>query len=235
MKPFLTAEWLYLANITYAVDPAVLLPYLPRGLELDTINGKAFVSLVPFNFHNTRLKSIRVPFHSDFPEMNLRFYVNYKGRRGVVFIREYVPKIFVAFVANTAYNERYSVARMKNTISASDDMIHARYEVRKGGRTFSVSVKALNKPYIPAEDTTEHYFKEHDLGFTSAPGDTRYYIVEHPLWETFPVREAQLDIDFGWLFGKEWEFLNNEKPYSSMFVKGSAVKIFPHKPVSTLK
>ena len=47
MKPFLTAGWTNLINITYAVPPEMLFPYLPKGVEPDIINGKAFVSLVP--------------------------------------------------------------------------------------------------------------------------------------------------------------------------------------------
>ena len=46
MKPFLKANWENLINISYAVNPDVLKPWLPNGLELDMQNGKAFVSLV---------------------------------------------------------------------------------------------------------------------------------------------------------------------------------------------
>jgi uncharacterized protein YqjF (DUF2071 family) len=229
MKPFLTAGWTYLTNITYAVDPVLLQAHLPKDLELDTINGKAFISIVPFNFHNTRVRSIRIPFHSDFPEMNLRFYVKKNNKRGVVFIREYVPKLMVAFVANTLYNERYRVAGMKNTITETNNEITARYELSRRGKKFSIEVKAANVPSVPSHDTIEHFFKEHELGFTGSKEGTRVYLVEHPVWEIFPVKEIKMNIDFGSLFGKEWDFLNDEKPFVSMLVKGSPVKVFPHK------
>jgi len=226
MKPFLTADWTYLTNITYAVDPALLQPHLPHGLELDTIGEKAFVSLVPFNFNNTRLRSMRIPFHTDFPELNLRFYVKKNDKRGVVFIREYVPKFMVAFIANAVYNERYRVARMKNVITETANEITARYELRRGGRGFSIEMKAENKPFTPAHDTIEHFFKEHELGFTGSQQRTRVYTVEHPVWEVFPVKEVKIDIDFGLLFGNEWAMLNDAEPYVSMFVKGSPIKVF---------
>lgn len=234
MKPFLTAEWTYLTNITYAVDPARLEPYLPKDLELDTIGDRAFVSLVPFNFFNTRIRNIKVPFHADFPEMNLRFYAKHKGRRGVVFIREYVPKFFVAFVANTVYNERYSLARMKNSLSVSAGEISMRYEVSARGKKYFIETKAEDAPWLPGESSIEHFFKEHDLGFTAASGCTRYYLVEHPVWEAYPVRSINMDIDFAALFGREWGFLNNEIPYNTMFIKGSAIKVFPHQPLTSL-
>lgn len=226
MKPFLTAEWTHLTNITYAVDPSCLEPYLPRGLELDTIDGKAFVSLVPFNFFNTRIKGIKVPFHVNFPEMNLRFYVKHKERRGVVFVREYVPRFFVAFIANTVYNERYSIARMKNILDVSHGEITMRYEIRLRGKEYFIEVNAANDPWLPGENSPEHFFKEHDLGFTSANGKTSYYVVEHPLWEAYPLRSVEMNIDFAALFGREWEFLNAEEPYRTMFIKGSPVKVF---------
>lgn len=234
MKPFLTAEWLYLANITYAVDPSVLEAYLPKGLELDIVNGKAFVGLLPFSFNNTRLKNLRVPFHVNFPEMNLRFYVKRGQKRGVVFIREYVPKFLVALVANVFYGERYSLAGMKTTMKMDNEDISLKYEVKAKGKAFSIEMLAANKPFVPAEGTTEHYFKELEYGFTSGRAPVKFYSVHHPQWETFPLKELRMNIDFGCLYGKDWDFLNGEKPYNSMLVKGSAVKMFPHQPLHLL-
>ena len=52
---FLTANWEYLVMANYEVDPVVLAPYLPNGVELDVYEGKAFVSLVGFMFKKTKL------------------------------------------------------------------------------------------------------------------------------------------------------------------------------------
>src|SRR6478736_2670783 len=104
---FLTAEWRKLAIANYVVDPKLLLPYLPYKTELDTWNGKCYVSLVGFRFVNTRLKGIPIPFHIHFEEVNLRFYVRYKDesgwKRGVTFIREIVPRPALTFIANNLY------------------------------------------------------------------------------------------------------------------------------------
>jgi len=72
---FLTAEWRWLAMANYAVDPALLRPRVPAGLELDLFERVALVSLVGFRFLRTRLLGVAVPFHRDFDEVNLRFYV----------------------------------------------------------------------------------------------------------------------------------------------------------------
>ena len=105
---FLTAKWLNLAMINYEVDPEMLVPYVPCGTEIDTWNGKTLMSVVGFLFKDTRVSGIRIPFHVNFEEVNLRFYVRRRRRdelrRGVVFIKEIVPKTAIALVARVAYN-----------------------------------------------------------------------------------------------------------------------------------
>jgi uncharacterized protein YqjF (DUF2071 family) len=74
-KSFLKAEWRKLAMINYAVDKSLLNKYLPANTELDLWKGRCYVTLVGFMFLNTRLKGIAIPFHANFEEVNLRFYV----------------------------------------------------------------------------------------------------------------------------------------------------------------
>src|ERR687887_240214 len=99
-RRFLTAEWRKLAMINYEIDPSVLLKYKPRGTELDDWQGKSFISIVGFLFQKTRVFGLPIPYHRDFEEVNLRFYVRYPGdegwRRGVVFIKEIVPRQAIA-------------------------------------------------------------------------------------------------------------------------------------------
>jgi hypothetical protein len=83
MKPFLTARWSNLINVTFALKPDLLLPYLPKGVEPDVVNGSAFVSLVAFQFLDTAMFGKRVPFHGYFPEINLRLCPSWRiFRRG---------------------------------------------------------------------------------------------------------------------------------------------------------
>ena len=74
---FLEAQWRKLAMANYVVDKKILSPYLPHKTELDLWNDKCYVSLVGFMFLDTRIKGFRIPFHVDFEEVNLRFYVRY--------------------------------------------------------------------------------------------------------------------------------------------------------------
>ena len=128
-RTFLTAEWRNLLMLNYSVDPAVLRPFVPAGTELDEFDGMTYASLVGFEFNNTRLQGIAVPFHRSFEEVNLRFYVKREGKRGVVFIRELVPKYAVAAIARIAFGENYTCVPMSHRIEtrASDDVIEADY------------------------------------------------------------------------------------------------------------
>lgn len=120
MQRFLTANWQKLIMANYEIDATQLKTLIPAGTEADTWNGNTYVSLVGFLFGNTRVRGWRIPFHVNFPEVNLRFYVRYKEnhewKRGVVFVKEIVPRPAITFVANSLFNERYITLPMKYSI-----------------------------------------------------------------------------------------------------------------------
>src|SRR5271165_1698092 len=95
---FLSAEWRDLVMLNYEVDPNLLSRYVPPATALDSFQGRTYLSLVGFRFCRTKLLGcLPVPFHANFDEVNLRFYVRRKAgnnddRRGVVFIAEVVPR-----------------------------------------------------------------------------------------------------------------------------------------------
>src|SRR6478752_5561862 len=118
MRKFLTARWQDLIMANYEVDPSLLASRVPAGTELDLEDGKCFVSLVGFMFLDTRVLGIPIPFHVNFEEVNLRFYVKREVegevRRGVCFIKEIVPRWAIATAARVLYGEPYESRRMKN-------------------------------------------------------------------------------------------------------------------------
>jgi uncharacterized protein len=105
--------------LNYEVDAALLAPYIPSGLEIDYWQGRTYVSLIGFRFLNTRVLGFPIPFHRSFDEVNLRFYVRREECRGVVFIREIVPRAAIALVARRVYGENYVSLPMRHQIEAS--------------------------------------------------------------------------------------------------------------------
>lgn len=225
-KLFLSARWENLVLFTYSVNPEVLHPYLPQGLEPDTINNQAFVSLVAFDFLDTKVKGLKIPFHVNFPEINLRFYVKNGESRGVVFIRELVPRFFIARTANILYNENYKSVKMKSSVEKNEKIV-VNHDIFFRGNNYKINVAGENKPYLPSNDSLEHFFKEHEWGFgKSKNSNTLIYHVEHPFWQIYPVKKYFLDFDFSRIYGKEWEFLNSEKPFIIALAEGSTVKVY---------
>jgi len=138
-KLFLTAEWKHLAMLNYEIEPLALASFVPVGTELDSWNGRTLVSVVGFLFLQTRVFGISIPFHRNFAEVNLRFYVRRKAddgwRRGVVFIKEMVPRAAIAFVARIFYSEPYIALPMAHRIEVvSGSLKSAEYSWRFNGR-----------------------------------------------------------------------------------------------------
>ena len=236
---FLTAEWRKLIMAQYAIDPAILTPWLPSGLELDLYSDPAdpdkepicYVSLVGFLFDRVRLKGIPIPFHTRFEEVNLRFYVKRNlpdgtHRRGVVFISEIVPKPAITLVARVLYGEAYSTARTRHTWATTPSSLDIRYNWRHHGHWQTVSAHASLQPQPIAPSSIDEFITEHYWGYTKRRGGgTGEYGVAHPRWLTYPILTSQVDADFGSLYGPAFADLTHRQPDHVLLAEGSAIAI----------
>ena len=225
--PFLTARWQNLFLATYAVPDELLIPRLPPGLELDRRDGSAFVSLVAFDFLETRVLGVSWPGYRDFPEVNLRFYARRGDERGVVFIRELVPRRAVAWLARLLYNEPYAAVPMVSTATDLGDAVTIEHRVFDRNRIHTIRATGAKPAVRPGPDSTEHFFKEHQWGYgRTRRGATLRYEVRHPVWDVFPVRDFQIDVDWAALYGPEWAFLQDATPVSTVIAAGSDVAVY---------
>ena len=178
-RPFLTAEWRKIVMAQYELPPSALEPFLPPGLQLDLYRDAAdpaapprcFVSLVGFLFDNVRILGARIPLHTRFPEINLRFYVTRTLpdgtlRRGVVFLSEIVPRRAITAVARTLYGEPYSTRPMRFRIALNPDHLGVSYQFdfRKVAQT--IAVTASPNPTPLAAGSLDHFIAEHYFGYT---------------------------------------------------------------------
>ncbi len=224
---FLTARWTNLFLSTYSVPPELLKPLLPPGVEIDTRDGMAFVSLVAFDFLDTRVFGVRWPGYVNFPEVNLRFYVRHGGHRGVVFIRELVPKRLIAWSARYLYNEPYRATPMTSQIRDEPDQITVVHRIIWGGKEHSIQATGSKPAIIPPADSVEHFFKEHEWGYgVTRRGVPMVYRVEHPVWQVYPVASWRIDLDWVAIYGEQWRFLTEQQPYSTVLAAGSAVAVY---------
>jgi uncharacterized protein len=238
-RPFLTARWSNLCLISYQVPRGLLERYLPRGLELEapprTPADMGVVSLVAFDFLDTRVMGIRWPGHVNFPEINLRFYVRQPGRshaedrRGVVFIREFVPRAMISLIAKGLYNEPYAAAAMSSRVATAIGHVTVTHQMTPAnGRPCRIMVKGSRPPFIPEPTSLEHWFKEHQWGFgRSRAGEAVVYEVRHPVWAVHSVVSFDLDFDWVGAYGQEWGFLSSTPPISVVLAQGSPVEVHP--------
>jgi uncharacterized protein YqjF (DUF2071 family) len=228
---FLTAEWRKLIMANYEIDPALLGPWLPRGTELDHWKNKFYISLVGFMFKDVRVRGIRVPFHVDFPEVNLRFYVRYKDdnawKRGVVFIKEIVPKPAITFIANTLFGERYVTLPMKSAWTAESTTISVSYGWKTSGKWNKIEVSAAATPVLLMPGSMEEFITEHFWGYSRINDhSTGEYRVDHPRWDVYNIIEHGVDCDFGLVYGREFSFLTSQVPASVFMAEGSKITVF---------
>jgi uncharacterized protein len=231
MKPFLTAEWRKLAMANYAVDPKLLKDHVPHLTQLDLHKGVCYVSLVGFMFLNTRVKGIRVPFHINFEEINLRYYIHHQdgneNKRGVGFIKEIVPKPALSFIANLLYKEKYVTLPTVHQWDETPLGLNVQYKWKTNSWN-SLSVNALPAAHPIDVGSDEEFILEHYWGYTKADDKTTFeYKVEHPRWNVYPVNDFGIDVDFGGLYGKEFGFLKTEKPASVFLSEGSEIAVYP--------
>jgi len=226
LDPFLTAKWKYLVMINYEIDPSVLVPFTPQGTKVDLWNGKAYVSLVGFMFLDTCVKGFPVPFHRNFEEVNLRFYVKKDDRRGVVFIKEIVPKWAIAYLARRLYNENYTSLPMKHHIEQKETAISAEYAWQFNKRWQRMSLQCQGEPYLPIAGSEEEFITEHFWGYsTQRDKGIMEYQVEHPRWRIWKAQQCYVDVEMKDLYGAAFAPFLENKPASAFLAEGSDVVV----------
>lgn len=227
---FLKAEWRKLAIANYEVQPSLLDKYLPYNTELDLWEGKCYVSLVGFMFRNTRLLGIPIPFHRHFEEVNLRFYVRYcdngNWKRGVVFIKEIVPKPALTFVANQIYKEHYQTLRMSHLWEHKSDHLLVEYAWKLENIENKFKIKASLNPLEISENSETEFITEHYWGYTKVANKSTFeYEVTHPRWQAYEVLQHDISVDFETVYGSDFKMLSNQSPTSVILAEGSEIGV----------
>lgn len=245
MSAFLTAQWRHLLMLNWRVDPAQLAPFVPAGTTLDTSEGAHWVSVVAFLMRDTRVKGLPIPFHQDFEEVNLRFYVRRDVpdptreaayRRGVVFVRELVPKPAIAAVARWVYNEQYRGTAMDHALRRGEDAVDPDDDLAPGDRVSfgwqapggRVALSATIAGPAAPQDADSHgaFITEHYWGYAAQrDGGTVEYEVEHPPWDVHPVEAVTVEGDLGSEYGDDLGAALAGPPDSAFLAVGGAVSV----------
>jgi uncharacterized protein YqjF (DUF2071 family) len=241
-RPVLTARWGELLLLNFSVPPALIASKSPPGTEPDSFNGLTLVSVVGFRFQNARLFGVPIPGHTRFAEINLRYYVrrivNGELRRGVVFVKEIVPRRGVVATANWLYNENYVCRRMQSRIHmagtelAAGDAVEYTWQSagkhrnrQQGNNRLAARVTGPLRP--PQAGSLEEFLVEHYWGYVRGrDGGTREYRVQHEPWHVAPVDQVVWDCDAAANYDATWAEYLAAAPVSALVANGSPVAVF---------
>lgn len=222
--------------VNYEVDPGLLRDWVPPGTVLDSFEGRTYVSLVGFRFCRTKLfGALPIPFHSNFDEVNLRFYVRRREgdeeRRGVVFIVEIVPKWAIAQVARLAYGENYIRLLMEHRIEMNGAAKTAEYEWRHNRVWCKLSAHASGNPRPAKEGSLEQFITEHYWGYSAQRNGALEYRVAHVPWNVWTSTEAGFEGDASRLYGLVLGKILQRQADSAFIADGSSVEVFTGKKI----
>lgn len=226
--------------LTFAVDPARVIDRVPIGTTLDAWHGQTLVSILGFQFLDSNVLGAPVPFHQSFEEVNLRFYVRHASqgavRRGVVFIRELVPRPLVGGMARLLYREPYQIVPMRSRVNPGPppDVEYQWQCTGQGrGRWCTIAGAGSGEGAEPHAGSLEEFLTERHWGYNGEPGkETLEYRVDHPRWRVWHARDTRIDYDAEPLCGIE---LGRElkAPMSALLADGSRVTIHWRTPVES--
>lgn len=223
------AEWKKLLLYNYRVDPDILKPYLPYKTQLAQWDGACFISLVGFLFLKVRLAGIPIPLHTNFVEINLRFYVmreyGDEWRYGVVFLKEIVTLPMVALIANKIAREHYDVMLTKHQIQRTPDNLYVHYGwKKKEWNTMEINCEPSLIPIV--ENSPEDFFTAQHWGYSKVNVHKTYeYAVVHPKWKMYRTKDFSSSIDFAKVFGDPFGFLKEQEPHSVFLAEGSPIEM----------
>ena len=216
--------------LNFAIDPEMLAPHVPAGTELDFFEGETYVSIVGFLFYHTVVMGLPIPRHRNFEEVNLRFYVRKESgdtwRRGVVFLRELVPKLAIAVTARIFYGEPYQTLPMRSEVTDDESGVAATYEWRRGRKWERLAMTAKGASQKIGAGSHEEFITEHYWGYTARGARTSEYRVEHPRWKFWPAASFDLQAEVKTLYGEKFVEPLAASPRSAFIADGSFVSVF---------
>ena len=231
-KPFLTAVWHTLVMLNYRIDPAILEPLVPPGTELDAFNGQHFVSIVGFRFTRTKVLGWSIPFHVNFDEVNLRFYIKKRApdgwRRAVAFVKEVVPRWAVATIAKQIYNENYVALPMRSIVELpqGDAPGQAVYRWKHGHDWHELGASFAGGPKALVADSEEAFITEHYWGYvTQRDQSVVEYEVKHPSWRVWSATKSWFRCDVAVMYGSQFVEALNQPPASAFVAEGSEISV----------
>jgi len=236
-KPLMKAKFTELVALNFSVDPSILEPRLPKGVELHFYGNETYVSLVAMMLRNVRVYNVPITIAKMVGEFNLRFYVRRKVgenqyKNGSCFIKDYVSSWAASWALEKLFKAEFGRIRMK--------WAHARFDGDEEGRPPSadyrwqvdgdrwnrIRVLARERVAKTGRDTKVGFILNHSFIYSKRGNKTLEYPVTRPAWSIWNAGQANFTCDVERLFGPEFVKPLAKRPASVFVANGSEVVVY---------
>jgi uncharacterized protein YqjF (DUF2071 family) len=193
-RPWLWSQgWRDLLFCHWAVPVEALRSHVPRSLEIDVMDGSAWLSLVAFRMARVRPRWFpALPGVSNFLELNLRTYVQSGDKPGVFFLSIHANKRLAVRVARWFSPLPYIHARMSFSRRDAGYRFHCVSAGRQGEAIFAANYAPASEVFLASRDPLSEWLLErYRLYVGESSGDLIYAEVHHEPWF---VQDADLKI-----------------------------------------
>lgn len=234
-KVLFKARFSELVALNFAIDPSILEPHVPKGLELDFFKNETYVSLVAMMLRDVRVLGIPIHVATGFEEINLRYYVRRKVgdkyQKGACFLRDYVSGSAAAWILGWIFKADFGRLKMKHNNSGFDmrdegAIPEVDYQWKVDDHVNRIRVKARERIQRTGPDTKVGFILNHSNEYSSRDGVTLEYAVRQPEWQVWNAAQANFTCDVKRLFGPEFVKPLSRRPASVFVTPGSEVVIY---------
>jgi uncharacterized protein YqjF (DUF2071 family) len=186
-------SWCDLLFAHWPIPAETLRPLVPTSLAVQEFEGTSWLGVVPFQMRGVMRRPLPdLPWISEFPEVNLRLYVEHGGKPGVFFLSLDAANPLAVWAGRTLFHLPY--ARAKMSVDIAPDGVRYR-SVRLGSAmpvVFDAVYHAASAPYEALPGSLEHWLTERYCLYAQSPRGTLYRgEVHHVPW---PLQTATLDL-----------------------------------------
>ncbi len=177
----MTQTWRHVVFLHWPVSPKWLRPFVPGELELDTIEGKAWIGIVPFTAERTRLRFLPpIPGVWKYNELNVRTYVRRAGRSGVFFFSLDADSLLAVQTASMGRFLPYRMAQMKHIEKEGCHLFWSQLKDKTKREAFLVDYKAGEE--IPLPSALESWLTERYCLWTKPKNILWRIDIDHTPW-----------------------------------------------------
>ena len=189
MKWIMEQNWNHVLFLHWRVDADSIRSHVP--FELDLFEGKAVISIVPFQMSRIRFPALPVfPFISSLWELNLRTYVLVNGVRGVYFFTLDTNSALGSYIANRFFHLPYRVAKMHGQV------LDSRYIFSSRRSDFSFKLRAKISTVLKEKTYLDYWATDREHLFTRSKEHIYRGTVIHAEWRLQKVDKINFEDRF---------------------------------------